>query len=43
MAVINADTEQVLERSKSIIMWSFLLFILLFLHMLLDPILHWNG
>jgi hypothetical protein len=31
-----------IERQKQIALWSFILFALLFVHMLLDPILHWN-
>ncbi|MHA2501934.1 MAG: hypothetical protein ACXAE3_03615 [Candidatus Kariarchaeaceae archaeon] len=42
MAVFEFDVEKTAERQKSIAIWSFVFFVLLFVHMLLDPILHWD-
>lgn len=43
MLDLNIDFEHMKDRQKSIALWSFLLFMLLFLHMVLDPILHWSD
>ena len=42
MALFDQDLEQMKDRQKTIAVWSFLLFIALFIHMLMDPLLHWD-
>ncbi|MHA2099373.1 MAG: hypothetical protein ACW99A_11910 [Candidatus Kariarchaeaceae archaeon] len=40
---ITHEIEELQNRQKQILIWTGLLFGLLFLHMVIDPILHWSS